>query len=236
MAATKKPKAQAKPKKAPAQKAVAKRAAPKKAPAKKPRAKKNLPQHRLEVRLAGSGGQGLILAGLVLAEAAGLYDGRQVAMVQSYGPEARGGASKAEVIISDKPIDYPLASQVNVLLALNQEAADTYCWDLDPEAVLLVDQDLVSHPPTSRAVRMPFTRIARDKLKKTMVANVVALGAISEISGVVSKKALEKALLARVPKGTEALNKKALSAGVKLAKDWRASRQGQPAEASAADW
>ena len=75
---------------------------------------------RLEVRLAGSGGQGIILAGLVLAEAAGIYDGREVAMVQSYGPEARGGTSKAEVIISDASIDFPLCTQVDVLLALTQ--------------------------------------------------------------------------------------------------------------------
>lgn len=177
------------------------------------------PLERFEVRLAGSGGQGLILAGLILAEAAGLYDGRWVAMGQSYGPEARGGASKAEVIISGQPIDYPLASRVDLLLALSQEAADTYSWDLKPGAWIVVDRDLVSHPPTSRAVPLPFTAVARDKLKKPMVANVVALGALRQLTGVVSKRALEKALLARVPKGTGELNKKALAAGVKLAKD-----------------
>ena len=85
-----------------------------------------LPQQIVETRLAGSGGQGLILAGLVLAEAAGVYDGREVTMIQSYGPEARGGASKAEVIISDLPIDYPLCTRVDLLLALTQEAADTH--------------------------------------------------------------------------------------------------------------
>ncbi len=91
-----------------------------------------LPTPRVEIRLAGSGGQGLILAGLVLAEAAGVYDGREVAMVQSYGPEARGGASKAEIIISDSPIDYPLCTHVDILLALNQEACDAYM--LGPQA------------------------------------------------------------------------------------------------------
>jgi 2-oxoglutarate ferredoxin oxidoreductase subunit gamma len=175
--------------------------------------------HRIEVRLAGSGGQGLILAGLVLAEAAGVYEGREVAMSQSYGPEARGGASKAEVIISDQSIDYPLCTHVDLFLALNQEAADAYSWDLRPDAIILLDADLVSHPPTSRALALPFTAVARDMLKKKMVANVVALGAISELSGVVSRRALEKALLARVPKGTEALNKKALALGAKLARE-----------------
>ena len=95
-------------------------------------------------------------------------------MVQSYGPEARGGASKAEVIISDAPIDYPLCDHVDVLLALNQEAADTYCWDLKSGAWVLIDKDLVLHPPSSRAIALPFTEIARNKLKRIMVANIIA--------------------------------------------------------------
>lgn len=195
-----------------------------------------LPLGRVEVRLAGSGGQGLLLAGLVLAEAAGLYEGREVAMVQSYGPEARGGASKAEVILSDQPIDYPLCTRVDLFLALTQEAADAYCWDLRPGAWVLVDADLVTHPPTSRAVRLPFSTSARDKLKKVMVANVVALGAIAQITGLVSRRSLEKALLARVPAGSEALNKKALALGARLARDYQASHgQTPPPEAAAED-
>lgn len=182
-------------------------------------AKAGPPLGRVEVRLAGSGGQGLLLAGLVLAEAAGLHEGREVAMVQSYGPEARGGASKAEVIVSDQPIDYPLCSRVDLLLALTQEAADAYSWDLKPGAWVLVDQDLVRHPPSSRALRLPFTSAARDKLGKPMVANVVALGALAEATGLVSRRALEKALLARVPAGTEALNKKALALGARLVRE-----------------
>jgi 2-oxoglutarate ferredoxin oxidoreductase subunit gamma len=186
------------------------------------------PLNRVEVRLAGSGGQGLLLAGLVLAEAAGLYEGREVAMVQSYGPEARGGASKAEVIISDLPIDYPLCSRVDLFLALTQEASDAYSWDLKPDAWILVDEDLVKHPPSSRAVRLPFTTAAREKLKKPMVANVVALGALAEVTGLVSRRGLEKALLARVPPGSEALNKKALSLGAKMAREYLGRGGGEP--------
>ncbi len=212
----------------------------KKRPAKKKSAARTrippLPQHRVEVRLAGSGGQGLLLAGLVLAEAVGLYEGRQVAMVQSYGPEARGGASKAEVIISDQVIDYPHCTRVDLLLALTQQAVDTYSWDLNPQAWVLVDADLVQHPPTSRAVGLPFTAAARDKLKKTMVANVVALGAISELTGLVGRTALQKALLKRVPPGTESLNKRALNLGAKLARDHKKSPDAElPREFSAAD-
>lgn len=197
--------------------------------------RKDLPAHRVELRLAGSGGQGLITAGLVLAEAVGVHEDREVAMSQSYGPEARGGASKAEVIVSDHPIDYPLCTKVDLLLALNQQAADAYSWDLGPEAIILVDSDLVSHPPSSRAVGLPFTATARDKLNKPMVANVMALGAISELSGVVSRKALEKALLARVPAGTEELNKKALNLGAKLARDYQKAAAEPAAEPTAED-
>ncbi len=195
-----------------------------------------LPQARVEVRLAGSGGQGLLLAGLVLAEAAGLYEDRQVAMVQSYGPEARGGASKAEVIISDATIDYPHCTKVDLLLALTQQAADAYGGDLASRSWVIVDSHLVEHPPTGRALGLPFTAVARDKLKKVMVANVVALGAISELTALVTRRSLEKALLARVPPGTEALNKKALAVGAKLARDHKSTfNDGLPREFSAAD-
>jgi 2-oxoglutarate ferredoxin oxidoreductase subunit gamma len=186
-----------------------------------------LPGSRFEVRLGGSGGQGVILAGLVLAEAVGLHEGREVAMVQSYGPEARGGASKAEIIISDAPIDYPLCTSVDLLLALTQEAADMYGWDLKAGAWIVVDSDLVIHPPSNLAVGFPFTGMARDRLNKVMVANVIALGAISELTGIVSHRALEKALLARVPAGTAQLNKKALSLGGRLAREYALKDRGE---------
>jgi 2-oxoglutarate ferredoxin oxidoreductase subunit gamma len=192
-----------------------------------------LGSHRIEIRLAGEGGQGLILAGLVLAEAVGVYEGREVAMVQSYGPEARGGASKAEVIISDQPIDYPLATEVDILLALSQEAADTYCWDLKPNSRVIVDSDLVSHPPTSKAIGLPFTFSAKDKLKKGIVANIVALAAISEICKVVNKRSLEKALLKRVPQAAASMNKKALNMGAKLAADYMRKSDSEEARARA---
>lgn len=188
-----------------------------------------LPDHRIEIRLAGSGGQGVILAGLVLAEAAGIFDGREVAMTQSYGPEARGGSSKAEVILSDTSIDYPLCTSVDVLLALTQEASDTYSWDLKPDARIIVDSDLVRHPPSSRAVGFPFTALARDKLKRIMVANIVALGAISELTGLVTRRALERALQTKVPPGTAELNRKALNLGTKLAGEYVRMQQGEVA-------
>ncbi len=197
--------------------------------------KNPLPQPRVEIRLAGSGGQGLILAGLILAEAAGLYEGRQAAMVQSYGPEARGGASKAEVILSDQAIDYPLCTRVDLLLALTQEAADAYQDDLAPGAWVIVDADRVAHPPQGDAVSIPFIATAREKLNREMVANVVALGFLSAYTGLVGRRALEKALLKRVPAGSEDLNKRALSLGARLANRYLRQAPAVTDQPSAAD-
>lgn len=167
---------------------------------------------RYEIRLAGSGGQGLILAGVILAEAAGIYDGKFVCQTQSYGPAARGGASKAEVVISDAEIDYPKAIRPDVLLALNQASLDKYLGDLKPGGVLLVDADLVQEVPAAGAVALPFTRLARE-LGKEMMANIVALGALAAITGAVSAEGLQQAVLARVPPQTRELNQQALEAG-----------------------
>jgi len=169
-----------------------------------------------EIRLAGSGGQGLMLAGIILAEAAGVYDGKFVCQTQSYGPEARGGASKAEVVISDAAIDYPKAIRPDVLLALNQKSLEAFSSDLKPGGLLLVDADLVKEAPAGRVLALPFTRIAREA-GSAMAANIVALGALAQLTGAVSLESLTAAVLARVPKGTEELNKKALAAGVAAA-------------------
>jgi 2-oxoglutarate ferredoxin oxidoreductase subunit gamma len=171
---------------------------------------------RYEIRLAGSGGQGLILAGIILAEAAGVYDGKFVCQTQSYGPEARGGASKAEVVISDAAIDYPKAIQPDVLLALNQKSLEVFGADLKPGGLLLVDADLVKEVPGGRVIALPFTRIARE-LGRAMAANIVALGALAALTGAVSSEGLKKAVIARVPASTRELNEKALEAGLAAA-------------------
>jgi 2-oxoglutarate ferredoxin oxidoreductase subunit gamma len=174
--------------------------------------------YRYEIRLSGSGGQGLILMGIVLAEAIGIYDEKYVAQTQSYGPEARGGSSKSEVIVSDEEIDYPKAMSVDLLLAMNQKSCDEFYPDLKPEGLLIVDSTFVNQVPTPKAFQIPFTRIAREKFKREVVANIIALGALSQLTPVVSAKAIESAVLARVPKGTEKLNRDALRAGRSAAK------------------
>jgi len=174
--------------------------------------------YRYDIRLSGSGGQGLILMGIILAEAIGIHDGKFVAQTQSYGPEARGGSSKAEVVVSDQEIDYPKALKLDLLLAMNQKSCDDYYMDLKPKGILIVDSTFVSQVPIPRAYQIPFTRIAREKFRREMVANIIALGAISRLTSIVSAKAIEAAVLARVPKGTEKLNRDALRAGINAAK------------------
>ena len=113
---------------------------------------------RIEIRLAGEGGQGMILAGIILAEAAAIYDGKNAVQTQSYGPEARGGASKAEVIISEDKIDFPEVISADVLLVLSQEACDKYASNLKKTGVLIVDADQVGRIPVTSAVKLPITR------------------------------------------------------------------------------
>lgn len=171
---------------------------------------------RMEFRLSGSGGQGLITGGIILAEAA-LLDGLNVIQSQSYGPEARGGASKAEVIISDEEIDYPKVTKCDVLLSLTQLSCDKYLSALKTGGILVIDSSV--EPPLRddiKVYRVPIMETAVTKLNKIMVANIIALGVIYQITKIVSKESLERAILQRVPKGTEDLNKAALNEGLLL--------------------
>jgi 2-oxoglutarate ferredoxin oxidoreductase subunit gamma len=170
---------------------------------------------RIEIRLAGEGGQGMILGGIILAEAAAIYDHKHAVQTQSYGPESRGGASKAEVIISDVEIDFPEVISADILVALSQEACDRYASNLSKDGMLIVDKDKVGRVPLNRAIRAPITRVAEETTGRTITANVVALGVLVGLTGVVSKKAIEQAVNARAPAGTEEVNQQALEAGFK---------------------
>ncbi len=172
---------------------------------------------RYEIRLSGEGGQGIILAAVILAEAAGIYDDYYVAQSQSYGPEARGGSSMAEVVITNEGIDYPKAIRPDLLLAMNQESCNAYYRDLKPEGILIVDSSKVVRVPTSKAIAIPFTQIAREQLSRSYVANIIALGAIGSVSDAVCLDALKSAIAARVPKGTEGINLEAFNLGVAAA-------------------
>jgi 2-oxoglutarate ferredoxin oxidoreductase subunit gamma len=175
---------------------------------------------RYEIRFSGAGGQGLITAGIILAEAASIIEGKNAVQSQSYGPEARGGASKSEVIISDEPIDYPKATIVDACLAMTQEAADKYANGIKAGGVLLLDSDFVPNAPQGnfKIYKMPIMRTAKDEIGREIVANVVALGAMIALTDVVSREAGLKAVLAKVPKAFIELNEKAYNAGFEKVK------------------
>ncbi|TFZ39773.1 2-oxoacid:ferredoxin oxidoreductase subunit gamma [Soehngenia longivitae] len=169
-----------------------------------------------EIRLTGSGGQGLITGGIILAEAA-ILDGKNALQSQSYGPEARGGASKAEVIISDKEIVFPKITECDLLLALTNVACKKYLKSLKKGGILVIDSSVDKPDRDDITVyQIPIIETANEKLKKSMVANIVALGALNKILNLVSEKSLENAVLDRVPKGTEELNRNALIEGRNL--------------------
>jgi 2-oxoglutarate ferredoxin oxidoreductase subunit gamma len=173
---------------------------------------------RYEIRLSGAGGQGLILIGKILAEAAAIYDEKNATQSQSYGPEARGGASRSEVIISDGDIDYPKATNIDLLLAMTQEAVDKYASEVKDGGIIITDTNYIIKSPEGNfsLYSFPITKIAEEKVGKKIVANIVALGAIERLSQVVSDEAIINAIRARVPKGTEEMNITAFKYGQEL--------------------
>lgn len=174
---------------------------------------------RFEFRLSGEGGQGVILAAIVLAEAA-IIDGLNVTQTQSYGPESRGGASKAEVVISDEDIDYPKVLDPDAVLVLTQEAHDRYGRHLRAGALLVVDEDHVEGPwPDGvRLIKAPITRMAVEATGRALTTNMVAVGLLAEATGTIGFDAVVTAAKARVPRGTEELNVKALQVGREYAR------------------
>lgn len=175
---------------------------------------------RREIRLSGSGGQGLILAGIILAEGAILSDLNSV-QTQSYGPEARGGASKSEVIISDKDINFPKVREADILLCLTQKSFDEYSNTIKDNGIIVIDSSVNESDieyKTVKLLKLPIIETAKVELEKEMVANIVALGVMNEIIDSVDSDMLKKAIFARVPKGTEELNKKAFELGRLLVK------------------
>ena len=175
---------------------------------------------RREIRLSGSGGQGLILAGIILADGAILSDLNSV-QTQSYGPEARGGASKSEVIISDKDINFPKVREADILLCLTQKSFDEYSNTIKDNGIIVIDSSVNESDieyKTVKLLKLPIIETAKVELEKEMVANIVALGVMNEIIDSVDSDMLKKAILARVPKGTEELNEKAFELGGLLVK------------------
>lgn len=171
-----------------------------------------------EIRLSGSGGQGLITAGIILARAA-VLDKVRVTQTQSYGPESRGGASRADVIISNDEFYYPEAVNFDVLLSLTQEACDKYLQDLKDTGILIADSSNIKNIRHTNAViyEHPFTKIALNELGTKLPTNILTLAFLVKITGVVSEKSLKKAVKNSVKSQYLSLNSKAMKIGFKLA-------------------
>lgn len=172
---------------------------------------------RFEARLSGSGGQGMILAGIILAEAA-ILDGNNAVQTQSYGPEARGGASRSEVIIADELIDFPKVTEPDLILAMSREAVRKYVTGASGSARIIVDSSVVEPDAIAgrEIVSVPITEVSVRVTGRAVAANVVAVGVIGAITGIVSSKRLEEAVLRHVPARTRESNVKALRAGLEL--------------------
>jgi 2-oxoglutarate ferredoxin oxidoreductase subunit gamma len=171
---------------------------------------------RRELRIAGFGGQGVVLAGQIVGQAVAVYDQQYAAFTQNYGPEARGGSCTAEVVAAEQPIGYPYLTQPRIVVILSQDAYRKYGLNLPAETQLIIDPDLVKPDPADKHpyLAVPTNRMARE-MGRVVVANIILLGFLAAVSEFVSTEALRKSVLATVPKGTGEFNMKAFESGYK---------------------
>ena len=167
-----------------------------------------------EIRIAGFGGQGVILSGQILGQAASIYDDGFATLTQSYGPEARGGACAAEVVISDEPVGYPFVHSPQVQILLSQQAYTKYNQNSTPGVMTIIDPDLVKPDPSRKPepLSIPATAMARD-MGRPVAANIIMLGFLAAVSELVSAESLKKSIMTSVPRGTEEFNARAFELG-----------------------
>jgi len=169
---------------------------------------------RKEIRIAGFGGQGIVLSGSIVGKAASIYDKRFASLTQSYGPESRGGSCRAEVVIDDVPIEYPYVVNPQAQIILSQEAYNEYGKNATPDTLVIIDSDLVKVDPDQnpKPLSIPASYMARE-LGRAVVANIIVLGFLAAISNIVSYEALKDSILDSIPRGTEDFNMKAFELG-----------------------
>ena len=176
---------------------------------------------RKEVLIGGFGGQGVILSSVILGRAAAVYEGLYSVQTQAYGPQSRGGASKAEVVISDELIDYPKALNPDYAVLLSQQAYEKYLSLVKEGGIVIVEKDLIPNrneelEKNFKVYVFPFTKLAEESTGLSLTMNILTLGFLVKLTGIVSENAIEKAVLDSIPKGTEHLNLKALKKGFEL--------------------
>jgi 2-oxoglutarate ferredoxin oxidoreductase subunit gamma len=171
-------------------------------------------QELREIRIAGFGGQGVILAGFIIGKAASLYDGQEATMTQAYGPESRGGACSADVVMGKGEIGYPKVKSPHVLVAMSQEAYALNAPHVRPDGLIIIDADLVKieAPPAARLLAVPATRLA-EQLGKKVVANIILLGFFTAQARLLSQDAMRKAIQSSVPARFTSLNLRAFEVG-----------------------
>lgn len=172
-------------------------------------------ENKHEIRLCGYGGQGIILAGFIIGQAASINEKKHSVFIQDYGPEARGGACRADVIISDAPVRYPYIDIPSILVAMSQEAYHKYIPRVRQDTVIIIDEDLVipDKRDTHKLIMMPAKNTAVE-LGRLAVANVVMLGFLTSVTKIISVEAMRKSILSSIPKGTETLNMQAFEKGL----------------------
>jgi len=176
-------------------------------------------KYRHDIRLCGYGGQGIVLAGFIIGQAVAVYEGKNAVFIQDYGPEARGGASRADVVISDEPVPYPYIETPSILVAMSQAAYDKYSSGIGEDTLVIIDEDLVKpDPERKKPLAVPASQIA-EEVGRVAVANVVMLGFFTVSTDIVSTDAMKKSILASVPKGTDELNLNAFERGYAYAEE-----------------
>ena len=170
---------------------------------------------RKEIRIAGFGGQGVVLSGNIIGKAASIFTRGFAVFTQNYGPESRGGSCTAEVVTSQEPIDYPYVRDPQVQIILSQEAYTKYGQNAPSGTLIIVDSELVKVDPNQKPppLSIPASRMAREELGRPVVANIIVLGFLAARSNIVPFEALRKAVLDSIPKGTEDINTKAFELG-----------------------
>lgn len=187
-----------------------------------------------EIRIAGFGGQGVILAGMIIGKAASIFENGYATLTQSFGPEARGSACSAQVILSNEPILYPYVTQPDILIAMSQDAYNRFVGEMKPNGTLLIEEDLVRISDLPNGIRVhgvPATRLA-EELGRRLVLNIVMVGFFAAVTRLIDPEALRKAVADSVPPGTEKLNLRAFDKGFEygLMELKSESVEGQPVE------
>jgi len=189
---------------------------------------------RIEIRVSGFGGQGIILSGKIIGMAAAIYEGKQATLNQSYGPEARGSACSAQVVVSDELIHYPYVSKLNILIAMSQEAYRKFAPEITKNGLLLIEKDLVEVEKLQEEIEtysIPATRMA-EELGRKIIANIVMLGFFTAKSKLFNPDSMRGAMLSSVPKGTEELNLSGFNAGFNYSSDLDKNKKSQGKKAT----